>query len=137
MATPVSSMAWVSVGAFIGSFGAVFLKAGAVRLELKVKSLLRNWQLAAGVFFFCLSSVFFVFGMRDGELSVLYPMVSLGYVWTLFWSRWFFGERLTPTKFAGLGLILAGVLMIGFGTERSAPARLPDSQTAQLVNSDR
>jgi drug/metabolite transporter (DMT)-like permease len=133
MPTPVSSMAWVSIGSFIGSFGAVFLKAGAVRLELKVRSLVRNWQLAAGIFFFCLSSVFFVLGLRDGELSVLYPMVSLGYVWTLFWSRWFFGERLTPMKFAGLGLILAGVLMIGLGSERPAPSRVQASQTAQLV----
>lgn len=137
MATPISSMAWVSLGSFIGSFGAVFLKAGAVRLELKAQSLLRNWQLAAGVFFFCFSSIFFVLGMRDGELSVLYPMVSLGYVWTLFWSRWFFGERLTPTKFAGLGLILAGVLMIGLGTERPAPDRLRANQTAHLVTGDR
>jgi drug/metabolite transporter (DMT)-like permease len=137
MATPISSMAWVTLGSFIGSFGAVFLKAGAVRLEPKVQSLFRNWQLAAGIFFFCFSSIFFVLGLRDGELSVLYPMVSLGYVWTLFWSRWFFGERLTPTKFAGLGLILAGVLMIGLGTDKPAPARVHESQTAQLTTADR
>jgi drug/metabolite transporter (DMT)-like permease len=112
-------MALVSFGSFLGSFGAVFLKAGAVRLEFKVQSLLRNWRLAAGVFFFCLSSVFFVLGLREGELSVLYPMVSLGYIWTLFWSRLFFGERLTGTKFAGLALILAGVIMVGLGTSKA------------------
>ncbi len=122
MATPVSSMILVSVGSFIGSFGAVFLKAGATRLERNIRSLLRNWQLAAGVGFFLLSSIFFVLGLRQGELSVLYPMVSLGYVWTLLWSRLFFGEQLTRTKFAGLGLILAGVIMVGLGSERPAPA---------------
>ncbi len=114
--TPVSSMALVTVGSFIGSFGAVFLKAGAVRLQMNLRSLLQNWQLAAGVFFFGVSSIFFVLGLREGELSVLYPMVSLGYIWTLFWSRLFFGERLTRTKFAALGLILLGVVMVGFGT---------------------
>ena len=31
MTTPVSSMAFVFVGSFIGSFGAAFLKAGAHR----------------------------------------------------------------------------------------------------------
>ena len=30
--------------------------------------------------------------LKHGELSVLYPMVSLGYVWTLFWSKLFFNE---------------------------------------------
>ncbi len=118
--TPVSSMALVTFGSFIGSFGAVFLKAGATRLQTNLRSLIRNWQLAAGIFFFCLSSVFFVLGLREGELSVLYPMVSLGYIWTLFWSRLFFGERLTRTKFAALGLILVGVIMVGFGTAPSS-----------------
>jgi drug/metabolite transporter (DMT)-like permease len=130
MATPVSSMALVSVGSFIGSFGAVFLKAGAVRLELKISSLLRNWRLAAGIFFFCFSSVFFVLGLREGELSVLYPMVSLGYVWTLFWSRLFFGERLTGTKFAGLALILLGVIMVGLGTSKAEPSHPSVMQSA-------
>ncbi len=120
MATPVSSMALVTFGSFIGSFGAVFLKSGAVRLQFNLRSMIRNWHLLAGVFLFCFSSIFFVLGLRDGELSVLYPMVSLGYVFTLFWSRMFFKERFTATKFAGLALILAGVVMVGLGTERTA-----------------
>ena len=118
MATPVSSMALVTFGSFIGSFGAVFLKSGATRLQFRFRSLVRNWRLILGVFLFCFSSIFFVLGLRDGELSVLYPMVSLGYVFTLFWSRLFFKERLTATKFAGLALILAGVAMVGMGTQR-------------------
>ena len=126
MATPVSSMALVTFGSFIGSFGAVFLKSGVTRLELSFRSVVRNWHLLAGVFLFCFSSIFFVLGLRDGELSVLYPMVSLGYVFTLFWSRLFFKERLTATKLAGLALILIGVLMVGLGTER--PAKAASSQ---------
>jgi multidrug transporter EmrE-like cation transporter len=46
---------------------------------------------------------------------VLYPMVSLGYIWTLLWSRIFFQEALTREKFVGLGLILAGVFLVGLG----------------------
>ena len=115
-------MALVTFGSFIGSFGAVFLKSGATRLQLSFRSVVRNWHLLAGVFLFCFSSIFFVLGLRDGELSVLYPMVSLGYVFTLLWSRLFFKERLTATKFAGLALILIGVLMVGMGTERPAKA---------------
>ena len=53
--------------------------------------------------------------MRKGELSVLYPMVSLGYLFTLFWSRMFFGEPLTRMKFAGVGLILAVVVFLAAG----------------------
>ena len=113
--TPFSSMALVLVGSVIGSFGAVFLKSGAAKLKLGFWNIL-NWHLAAGVALFLLSSVFFVLGIRHGELSVLYPMVSLGYVWTLLWSRLFFHEPFTRQKFFGLGLILIGVFCVGLGS---------------------
>jgi len=115
MKTPVSSMLLVLLASFIGSFGAVFLKLGAERLQLQFKSLLLNWRLAAGVAFFLLSSFFFVLGLRRGELTVLYPMVALGYIWTLFWSRLFFGEPFSRNKFLGIGLILAGIVLLNLG----------------------
>jgi drug/metabolite transporter (DMT)-like permease len=109
-------MALVFVGSIIGSFGAVFLKSGSTRLREGFWRIL-NLQLAAGVALFLLSSVFFILGIRRGELSVLYPMVSLGYVWTLLWSRLFFREAFTPQKFVGLGLILLGVFFVGLGSK--------------------
>ena len=108
-------MAWVILGAFVGSFGAVGLKSGAKRIERNFTSLLTNWRLALGVAAYLVSAVFFVFGLRQGELSILYPMVSLGYLWTLFWSKLFFGEPLTRPKLMGLGLILMGVALLGLG----------------------
>lgn len=111
--TPMSSVMWVLSGSFVGSFGAVLLKAGAVRLERNWASLLLNWRLASGVLVYLLSSLFFVRGVAHGELSILYPLVALGYVWTMFWSRIFFGEPLTRTKVLALVVICAGVAMLG------------------------
>jgi multidrug transporter EmrE-like cation transporter len=108
-------MALVVTGSVIGSFGAVFLKFGALALRRHWSSWIFNWQLMIGVGAYLLSSVFFVMGVSRGELSVLYPMVSLGYICTLLWSRLFFKERLTASKFAGVGLILAGIVMLGLG----------------------
>lgn len=118
IATPVSSMLLVLTASFVGSFGAVFLKSGANRLRVNLRDLLRNYRLALGVGLFLLSSYFFVLGVRRGELSVLYPMVSLGYVWTMLWSRIFFGEPVTRHKCAGLLLILLGIAFIGLGAAR-------------------
>jgi multidrug transporter EmrE-like cation transporter len=108
-------MLWVLGASFVGSFGAVFLKLGSGRLSRSLASLVTNWQLALGIGLYLLSSVFFVFGVRKGELSVLYPLVSLGSVWTMFWSRLFLGEPLTRTKFLALGMILSGVVLLGLG----------------------
>jgi multidrug transporter EmrE-like cation transporter len=48
-------------------------------------------------------------------LTILYPMASLGYIWTLLWSRIFFHEPLTRSKFMGVGLILTGLAFLGLG----------------------
>lgn len=115
MKTPLSSIALVFLASFIGSFGATFLKSGASRLEFSVHSLISNWRLIAGVGLYVLSSVFFVLGIRNGELTVLYPMAALSYPWATLWSRVFFGERVTKTKLTGLAFILVGVVFIGLG----------------------
>ena len=109
------SMMLVFAASVVGSFGAVFLKMGANRLDGSLLSFL-NSRLIAGVALFLGSSVFYALGLRGGQLSVLYPMVSLGYIWTLLWSRLFFHEKFTRIKFAGLGLILLGVFLVGLGS---------------------
>lgn len=124
MKTPISNMLLVLTASFIGSFGGVFLKAGAepvkqgfIYLFISRSMPYFNWRLACGVGLFLLSSYFFVLGIRPpGELSVLYPMVSLGYIFTLLWSRIFFKEPLTGTKFLGLALIVLGVVFVGLGS---------------------
>jgi drug/metabolite transporter (DMT)-like permease len=110
------SMLLVFAASVIGSFGAVFLKLGAAKLDGRLLSFL-NARLALGVALFLGSSVFYAMGIKGGQLSVLYPMVSLGYIWTLLWSRLFFKEAFTAQKFAGLALILLGVFFVGLGSQ--------------------
>ena len=102
----------VLAASVLGSIGAVFLKLGAARLTKSPLSFL-NSRLLLGVGLFLGSSVFYALGIRGGELSVLYPMAALGYIWTLVWSKVVFKEPLTPNKVYGLGLILLGVFFVG------------------------
>jgi drug/metabolite transporter (DMT)-like permease len=113
--TPVSSMLTVFAASFVGSFGAAFLKAGADRLHRDFRSVLINWRLGVGILFFLASSLLYLRGIREGELTILYPMVSLGYVWTLLWSRIFFGEPFTREKVYGLLLVLTGIVILAVG----------------------
>jgi drug/metabolite transporter (DMT)-like permease len=127
--TPLSSIAWVMGASFFGSFGALFLKIGAGKLQRSLHSVLTNWRLLLGIAFYLFSSVLFVFGVRKGELSVLYPMVSLGSVWTLLWSKLVLGEPFTRAKFVALGMILCGMTLIGLGASKSLPANAEQHQT--------
>src|SRR6516164_6860582 len=108
-------MLLVFAASLVGSFGAVYLKKGSAHLDGSILSFV-NAELFLGVSLFLGSSVFYALGIRGGQLSVLYPMVSLGYLWTLLWSKLFFQEPLTATKFLGLGLILLGVCFVGMGS---------------------
>jgi drug/metabolite transporter (DMT)-like permease len=109
-------MALVLSGSVIGSVGAVFLKAGAGHVSRRLSSILLNWKLALGIATYLLSSVLFVKGMAHGELSVLFPMVSLSYICSLVWSRLLFQEVITKAKVYGVGLILIGIVCLGLGS---------------------
>ncbi|HWE00554.1 MAG TPA: EamA family transporter [Bryobacteraceae bacterium] len=114
MRTPVSSIFLVLFASVIGSFGAVFLKLGAERLRYGLRHVL-NARLITGILLYIGSSIPFLMGIRNGELSVLYPMVSLGYVCALVWSRLFFKEPITTGKIAALAMIIAGIVSISAG----------------------
>ena len=115
MSPLMKSISLVFIGGIIGSFGAVFLKLGAAKLTKSIWSFL-NVQLAFGVSLYLLSTVFYILGIKGGQLSVLYPMVSLGYIFTMLWSYLFFNEAFTRQKVLGLGLILLGVFFVGLGS---------------------
>ena len=132
--TPLSSMMWVVGGGVIGSLGAVGLKAGANRLKFNFKSLITNWPLFGGIVAYLISSVFFVKGVRHGQLSVLYPLVAMGQLWTMAWARVFFKEHITRYKVIAMILIIIGVALIGYGNSQLTPQAQPnagviDSQT--------
>lgn len=115
MHTPASSIVLVLFGSFIGSFGAVFLKLGAEHMHGSLGRLLTNYWLGIGIALYLLSSVFYIMGLAQGQLTVLYPMVSLGYIWAILWARLFFKEPFTLSKIGGLLMIVFGVALINFG----------------------
>ena len=114
--TSFVAIAWVATGSFIGSFGAVFLKIGAGHLSKDIRSVLMNWRLALGIGMYLLSSVFYVIGVSKGDLSALYPMVSLGSIFTLAWSKIILGESITRAKVMAVCIILCGCFVLGYGS---------------------
>ena len=108
-------MLLIVLASFIGSCGMAFLKAGAYKLSRNLLHIVLNWRLSVGVLLYVISSAFFVMGMKRGELSILYPLVALGYIWALVWARIFFGEELTKSKLGGFALIIAGVIVLKAG----------------------
>jgi multidrug transporter EmrE-like cation transporter len=59
------------------------------------------------------STVLFVLALRRGELSLLYPVFTLTYVWVTVLSVKILHESMNNLKTAGLITIMAGVAVLG------------------------
>ena len=75
-------------------------------------ALLQNYYfLAALAVYFALSAIW-VWILSFTPLSRAYPFVALAFVATPIIAAIVFGEELTPRLYAGLGLILVGLLLV-------------------------
>lgn len=109
----------------------VLMKFGAshqmARLELGNTStwlpfllaLLQNWQLILGYGMHACNAVLLILALRDGELSMLYPIIALTYVWVNLLSIYFFHEHINFFKAGGIALVMAGVALLGRQSSRT------------------
>ncbi|MGH9661176.1 MAG: hypothetical protein ACRD96_21695 [Bryobacteraceae bacterium] len=106
---------------FIGAAAQILMKFGANRLPpLSMTTLwghlpavVLNLPQLAGVSCYGLFTLLLIFALRDGELSILYPVIALNYVWVTLLSLYFFGETLNVFKALGVTAIVSGVVLLG------------------------
>ena len=56
--------------------------------------------------------------LREGELSKLFPIIALTYVWVTLLSYWLLNDSPNLYKNAGIAIIVIGVAILGQGGER-------------------
>jgi multidrug transporter EmrE-like cation transporter len=71
-----------------------------------------SWPVILGLGLYGLSSFFWLMTLKRMDLSLAYPMVSLGYVLVLIAGGFLFHETIPPARFWGMGLILLGVFCV-------------------------
>ena len=98
----------------LGAAGQVLIKTGASTLQGSDPFSMRlNLHIFSGYALYGLMTVLFVFALRDEELSILYPIISLTYVWVAGLAVYFFKEQLNAFKLIGVIAIVAGVGVLG------------------------
>ncbi len=116
METELWAVGLVMLASIIGALGPIFIKKGAKKFKLQFKALLANYEFIVGIFFYAVATVIFIPALKGGELSVLYPLVSLTYVWVSLLSIKMLNEKMNKFKWLGVLLIIIGVSFIGFGS---------------------
>jgi multidrug transporter EmrE-like cation transporter len=103
----------VAIGQYLIKLGANRLShAGLMATMLGIFTIP---QLFAGYCLYAVFTVLFVYALRHGELSILYPLIALGYVWVTITAVVAFHETMNPMKIVGLLVIICGVGVLGFG----------------------
>jgi multidrug transporter EmrE-like cation transporter len=92
-----------AVGQFEFSFANAVPVGSKLVTSLPILGGLACYVISVGVWIMALSRV---------EVSIAYPMLSLGYVVNAFAAYWLFGEAVTPLRLLGIGVIILGVFIV-------------------------
>ncbi|MFT3906346.1 MAG: SMR family transporter [Steroidobacteraceae bacterium] len=71
-----------------------------------------NLPILGGLACYAISVVVWILALSRVEVSVAYPMLSIGYVVNALLAWWLFGEQLGGARVAGIGIIIVGVWLV-------------------------
>lgn len=94
----------------VGSVASLFLKKASG--SEKIFDLIKNKNLYIGGFLYLASAILNIYVLKFLDYSVVLPLTSLTYIWTLAISYRLLGERIGKKKVIGVGLILIGAICI-------------------------
>lgn len=93
----------------LGSIGAIFLKLAS---RCGLLALIKNKFLYLGGLFYFLSAILNIYLLKIMEYSIVLPIASLTYVWTLLLASKFLNEKITYNKIAGIVFISLGIIFM-------------------------
>ncbi|PTU30653.1 EamA family transporter [Stenotrophobium rhamnosiphilum] len=75
-------------------------------------SMATNPHIVGGLSCYVVSVIVWIMALSRVEVSIAYPMLSLGYIVNAIFAWWLFGEAITVTRVVGMGIIIIGVYLV-------------------------
>ncbi len=91
------------------------MKIGMTHFKPDPVALATNVPLVSGYVLYGLNTLMLVLALKDGELSMLYPIIALTYVWVTLLSYLLLREPPNLYKNIGIATIVMGVAVLGRG----------------------
>lgn len=109
------TLAWILVlpMTVLGSFAGYLFKRASGSGDLR--ALLGNKRLYAGAALYVLAALLNVYVLRYLEYSLVLPLTSLTYVWTMLLSRRLLGEEIKRRQWIGTACIVLGAVLLVLG----------------------
>jgi len=130
------------VGLTFESTGVVLLKKGMTHIGdmngitagevLRVcKAGVTNPQILLGIFFEALFFLCLLILMSKSDISFLWPLTGLSFVFATFAAIWFLDERVSAVRWIGVILIVIGAAFISYSQHaKEKPAAPPANQSS-------
>jgi multidrug transporter EmrE-like cation transporter len=99
----------------LGAAAQLLMKIGMSHFAPNVAATLTNVPLIAGYALYGINTLMLVLALREGELSMLYPIIALTYVWVTLLSYLLLKEPANFYKDVGILTIVIGVTVLGRG----------------------
>lgn len=71
-----------------------------------------------GFLLYGLGAVIMMLAFKNGELSVLYPLMCTGYIIALINGKIFLNESVSVTQYIGITVIMIGIVFMGIGGKK-------------------
>jgi drug/metabolite transporter (DMT)-like permease len=118
----VVSFGLIATGVLLNTFAQLLLKKGADvvgRFDFSVAKVLDagllyaiNPYVLGGLACYVVSVVVWLMALSRVEVSIAYPMLSLGFALNALLAWWLLGEAVTAQRIAGIAIIIVGVTIV-------------------------
>ena len=136
------------IGLVCESTGVVLLKKGINRIgdvngytlaEIfrVVKSGLTSQQIWLGIFFEALFFIGLLILLAKSDISFLWPLTGLSFVFATISAMWFLGEQVSALRWAGVALIVIGAALVSYSEKAKPKPSEPPSTTPTAAASTR
>jgi len=99
----------------LGAAAQILMKVGMTHFTPEPLAIATNMPLVAGYALYGINTLLLVLALREGELSMLYPIIALTYVWVTLLSYALLPEKPNAYKNIGIATIVVGVAVLGRG----------------------
>jgi drug/metabolite transporter (DMT)-like permease len=99
---------------FFGSLGGFYLKKASSSFQTSIKNLFVF--LAIGGIFYVAGAVINIILLKRLPYSIVFPLTSVTYFWTMLLSSVWLKERFTMKKLIGVTLILTGCIFLSLNS---------------------